>query len=336
MTNIIIAIVFGGDSPEHNESIKAARLLYRNAIKNNLDHKYNFKYMYLNKNNIPTNQYESFRLIIDSSHKPSGYDIKFLLNLGCSDVVYNMMMGCTGEAGDVQGTCKILNVPIIGCNILASALSLNKQLAKIVAKGVKVPVVPSFYVNKEDCIDDILLAIEERVQFPCFVKPDNLGTCAFIFRCDNPQEFIRKWKRTIEKNTQTDNYLIEKYVPNIEVRVFIYQDCNDRYHLNDEYVTILKNAALDRCGALFDHIENDLPSTVRIQIQNYAIRIFETFGMSDMARIDFFVSTIDGSIYFNEANTQPFIGSFNIELMEKDGISYAQFLDTMIKRNLIL
>lgn len=73
---------------------------------------------------------------------------------------------------------------------------------------------------------------------------------------------------------------------------------------------------------------------MRDKIRHYAVKIFKLFGMKDYSRIDFFVDTRTLKFYFNEANTQPFIGSSNIEYMQKDGISYASFLDTMIRRNL--
>ena len=87
-------------------------------------------------------------------------------------------------------------------------------------------------------------------------------------------------------------------------------------------------------GGLFDHIDNRLPNKIREKICKYAIRIFRFFGMKDYSRIDFFVDSTTYQIYFNESNTQPFLSTYNIKLMQRDGITYAHFLDTMIMKNL--
>jgi biotin carboxylase len=166
------------------------------------------------------------------------------------------------------------------------------------------------------------------------VKPDNLGTCAHVFKARDPQHFLKQWKKVIRNNSLSDNYLIEKYVHNVEVRVFVHEDSKGSLRTNDLYVTTLKPDALRKGGILFDHLDNGLSKEVRRTICRNARRIFRLFGMKDYARIDFFVEKETNRIYFNEANTQPFIGGFNIHLMEQDGYSYASFFNSMIKRNL--
>lgn len=54
----------------------------------------------------------------------------------------------------------------------------------------------------------------------------------------------RKWRNTIRQNKRSRKYLIEKYIPNIEVRIFIYEDLHDKFHTNDDYVTVLKEKCI--------------------------------------------------------------------------------------------
>jgi D-alanine-D-alanine ligase len=333
MTKLLIAIVFGGSSSEHGQSIVATKCLYENAIKGELDTKYDFEYFYIGRDNKWAGPKQSFRVLLSGqSEDCHGFDR--MTDLSRVSVVYNTMMGSAGETGDIMGVCNLLNVPIIGCGILASALSLDKRLSKLLAERIDVPTVPCLYVKYDDDVNSLVKDIEKKIKFPCFTKPTNLGTCAFIFRANNANEFIKKWNNVVKKNYRSSTYIIEKFIPNLETRVFVHQDINGKLCFNDEYVTELKEKALEIGGGLFDHRDNKFPEEIREQIKKYAGRIFKVFGMKDYCRIDFFVDINTHEIYFNECNTQPFQSTFNIKLMKRDGYTYAYFIDTMIRRNI--
>ena len=331
-----VGIVFGGASTEYRESIRAARTLYQNALRK-LGSRYRFKYYLLTRSNKFASAEFSEGIIkktISKKSKPRDANYNRVSSLARVDVIYSTLMGTSGENGNVMGLADILDVPIIGCGILASALSLDKRLSKVLAESASIPVVEYLYVEKNADLRAIVDKINKTVEFPCFVKPNNLGTCAYAFKAENASEFKHKWEETVRSNSYSDGYLIEKFVPNIEVRVFLYQDLNGDFHVNDRYVTTLKDGAIGSGGVLFDHVKNKLPDSLRKRIVRYAMRIFKLFGMKDYARIDFFVEKSTHTIYFNEANTQPHIGYFGIQLMKEDGSSYAEFIDTMIQRNL--
>lgn len=329
-----VAIIFGGASPEHQESVRAARTLYQEAIMAGLIQKYDFIYFYLSKQNHWANAKDSKAIISGQSrNKVSYYNDNRMLDLKKVDVIYNTMMGCCGENGNIMGLANIIGIPIIGCDILSSALTLDKHLSKILASGIDIPVVDFIYVDKNCPPEEIVSDIRQTVAFPCFVKPINLGTCAYVFKAHDEAEFYHKWEQTVQQNNLSNKYLIEKFIPNIEVRIFAYQDIRGKLHLNDKYTTKLKEEILDTGGVLFDHVSNNLSSEIRSKMKQYAANIFRLFKMKDYARIDFFVDKVTKQIYFNEANTQPFISPYNIELMEQDGITYADFIDLMIRRN---
>lgn len=123
--------------------------------------------------------------------------------------------------------------------------------------------------------------------FPLLCQATNLGTCAHIFRANDRDDFKKKWKETVR-----DKYLIEilaKQGPNVEVRVFVYEDAEGHLRTNDQYNTTLIEKALIKGGGLFDHVEDKFQEATRTQIKKYARRIFRVFGMKDYSRIDFFV-----------------------------------------------
>lgn len=334
MKDLTVGIIFGGRSNEHGESIRATQILYRRAIKGQLELKYRFRYFYITKNGDWASGEDS-RLIVQKKDSDRLRIVgDRLLDLKEVSVIYSTMMGPYGENGNIMGLADMLKVPIIGCGILASALALDKHLSKIVAEKIGIPTVDYIAVEKDDSVDEIVENIKTKINFPCFVKPTNLGTCGFIFKASDEDDFRRKWHKTIRDNKYSQHYLIEKFIPNIEVRVFIYEDEYGRLRTNDEYVTILKEKALDRGGVLFDHVNNQLSSQLRDKIKKDAIRLFKTFGMKDYARIDFFVDKAKPRYYFNEANTQPFLGGYNVDLIERDGLTYTDYFEMLITRNM--
>lgn len=332
MTKKTVGIIFGGKSTEHHESIRATRILYQYAIEP-LEHKYRFKYFYLTKKNQWATANDSFRIIQKQKHQDE-VDPHRICDLHLVDVLYSTCMGGCGENGNLAGLADIFQIPLIGCGILPSALCLDKPLTKLVAEQFGIPTVKSITVNKDENVSDILSAIDENIGYPLFAKPTNLGTCAYVFKATSEEEFRKKWAKSTKNNDCSPHYLIEQFIPNIEVRVFIYQDAKGEYHLNDGYVTTLKEEILLKGGSLFKHLENSLEKSDRKTIRQYAIELFEALKIKDYARIDFFIDSEDGTIYFNEANTQPFLSTFNIKLMKKDGLEFSEFLDLMIQKNL--
>lgn len=324
-----VAIVFGGDSPEHDESIKATRLLYQHAIRK-LSKQYRFRYFFILKSGKWATASHS-RLALFRPPKKFKTSVKRVLNLVHCDVIYSTMMGSSGESGDLIGLASMLQVPIVGCDIDTSALGLNKYLAKVAARAIRIPTLDDKVIHWNDTLSKLIDGVDE-IGYPCIVKPTNLGTCQYIFRADNNQTLIRRWISTSINNHRSDQYLLEPFIHNVEVRVFIYQDGKKNLVIDDGYVTTLRENVLDHGGTLFNVQENTLPTRIRKRITRYAIRFFTTFMLKDYARLDFFV-TPNYDIYFNEVNTQPFIGVHNIELMERR-ISYKKWFVTMIENNL--
>jgi D-alanine--D-alanine ligase len=242
-------------------------------------------------------------------------------------------MGPCGENGNIMGLADLLGTHMIGCGIAASALAADKKLSKLVAESVGIPVVESLCVKRGQPVGKIVNAVEKTVGYPCFVKPTNLGTCSNVFKAIDQPDFIQKWSEVSYTNDLSDTYLVEKFIPNLEIRVFVFEDAKGQLHFNDQYATTLKEEVLNTGGGLFDHHENTLSAQVRKTIQEYSERIFRTFEMKDYARIDFFV-TPEMQVYFNEANTQPFIGRYNMHLLKEDGYPITSWFKMMVEKNI--
>lgn len=337
---IHIAIIFGGKSSEHRESIKSTKLLYKHI--KSLPDKYELHFFYMTRNSQWTTKQMSYSMIkgdlpMDSEFTKNisskYYDNNRILELKKMNAIYNTMMGDSGENGNIMGLADLLGVPMIGCGILASALCADKHLSKILAKTSGVKIVDFILIDKRKQND--IKEIASNIEYPCFVKPTNLGTCSYVFRAENEKQFIENFTKILKKNDRSDQYLIEKFIDDMsEVRIFIYEDINGNLHANDLYVTQLNIKHLEgEKISLFKSLNNNFSSSTRKKIIDYAKKMFKIFKLKDYARVDFFVKNQNNEIYFNEINTQPFISNKNIKFMENDGLTYIKFFETMIKRN---
>jgi len=148
---IAVAIVFGGRSSELRESVRATRILYHHALQQ-LAHRYRFEFFCIAQHNTWATAAASERIIVDARRMDSGVHIGAgeahephrLVELAKADVLYATCMGSCGESGNVAGLADLLNVPLIGSDIMASALALDKRKGKIVAQHAGVPAAPYF------------------------------------------------------------------------------------------------------------------------------------------------------------------------------------------------
>ena len=290
-----IAIIFGGANYEHRESIKATRLLYKYIDK--LFDTYHFKFYYLTKKNKWATEDYSNMMINEQFSKVCNYindyhhhkyNNKRMLDLKNTDLIYNTMMGQIGEDGSIMGLANIINVPIIGCGILASSVSLDKHLSKILVSTLGINTTKSLLVDKREKINDVISNVHRKINYPCFVKPTNLGTSYFVFRANNENELRKKFSHALKHNQRSDKYLIEEYIDNTEVRIFIYQDKFNRIVTNDLYTTQLNLSYLDdHKGSLFHKLDNNFQSRLRRKIKKYATQIFHLKQIKDLCSIFF-------------------------------------------------
>src|SRR5207244_11983034 len=98
---------------------------------------------------------------------------------GKLDVIFPVLHGPYGEDGTLQGLLEMANVPYVGCGVLGSALGMDKEKMKLVFLAVGLPVADCLVYRRnewERSPETIMDAVEQRLGYPCFVKPVNLGS----------------------------------------------------------------------------------------------------------------------------------------------------------------
>ena len=197
---IKLGIFFGGKSVEHEIAIITANQAYSNIDKE----KYEIIPIYISKKGIlytgdnlfDLQQYKDMDALLSKCTKVTlindGENVKILRYpikklgeniINTIDVAFPIMHGTNGEDGTIQGYLGLLGLPYIGCDIVSSAVGMDKIIMKKVIKESGLPVVDyiSFYsmeyIQKEE---ELLKEIEEKLGFPVIVKPGNLGSSVGI------------------------------------------------------------------------------------------------------------------------------------------------------------
>ena len=112
---------------------------------------------------------------------------------GALDVIFPVLHGTYGEDGTLQGLLEMANVPYVGCGVLGSALGMDKEKTKMVFQAVGLPGVDYLVYRRnqwERTPEEILDAIEQRLGYPNFVKPVNLGSSVGISKAHDRAELL--------------------------------------------------------------------------------------------------------------------------------------------------
>ncbi len=174
-----VGVVFGGRSTEHQVSIRSARTVVEGLRQ--AGHA-------VTPLGIATDgcwiDAEASAAVIDGATKeipplevPVAPTVRHLLASGV-EVVFPILHGTWGEDGTFQGLCEMLDLPYVGCGVTASALAMDKILAKRQLAAAGVPVVDFEATSRRDFEADpaAFLARCRRLPRPLFVKPSNGGS----------------------------------------------------------------------------------------------------------------------------------------------------------------
>ena len=133
------------------------------------------------------------------------------------DVVFNALHGPFGEDGTIQGILEILHIPYTHSGVLASALAMHKERAKVILTAAGVPVPEGVTADRRAAAERHL------VPPPYVVKPVNEGSSVGVIivreeRTHPPQELLR------EDWAFGDQVLVEKYIPGRELTCAVMGD----------------------------------------------------------------------------------------------------------------
>ncbi|HEY75841.1 MAG TPA: D-alanine--D-alanine ligase [Thermoflexia bacterium] len=256
------------------------------------------------------------------------------------DVVFPVLHGPYGEDGTVQGLLDLAGVPYVGAGVTGSALGMDKAIFKRVMQAHGLPVVDYLLVMRREWEADpegVMDRIEERLGYPVFTKPANLGSSVGVSKCRDREGLARGLADAAQYDRKL---LVEAAVPQArEIEVSVLGNDEPIASVPGEIVPsreFYSYAAKyldegDRASELI--IPAPLSPEVTERVRELAVRAYVAIDCAGMARADFLLSRETGELYVNELNTIPGFTAISMypKLWEASGIPYPELIDRLIE-----
>ncbi|MEI6046401.1 MAG: D-alanine--D-alanine ligase family protein, partial [Chloroflexota bacterium] len=249
--------------------------------------------------------------------------------------------GPYGEDGTLQGLLELANLPYVGPGVLASALGMDKVAQRELFRAYGLPVIAYILLKRRDwqatagnesARTALRNQIEERIGYPCFVKPVNMGSAVGVNKARDAAEL----DRALDEAARYDRKLmVEKAVNPRELEVAVLG--------NDEPIASVVGE-IGHASEFYDyqtkyltpdneyHIPAKISSELSQHIREMAIKAYLALDCAGMTRVDFFLDRPTHQLYLNEVNTIPGFTSVSMYpmLWEASGISYPALVDRLI------
>lgn len=250
-------------------------------------------------------------------------------------VIFPVLHGPNGEDGTVQGLFEVLDMPYVGCGVLASAAGMDKIVSKQLFQQVGLPQVPYVPVTKfdwENQQEELLQRCEGSLIYPMFIKPANMGSSVGISKATNQEELLAAIEVAFKYDSRV---VVEQGIEAREVEIAILGNSDvhasvpgeivkkvDFYDYEEKYI----NNSVDL------NIPAELSDELVEKLQEYAATAFRALDGSGLSRCDFFV-TSNNEIYINEVNTMPGFTQFSMYplLWEHAGLKYSDLVEELIQ-----
>ena len=251
------------------------------------------------------------------------------------DVVFPVLHGTFGEDGTIQGLLELAGVPYVGSGVLASALAMDKAVAKDVLARSGLPVLPYLVVKRKDWHKDsggVMALIESRLAYPVFVKPSNLGSSVGISKVHHRAEL----SPALDRAARYDRKLVvEQGIEAREIEVSVLG--------NDDPIASVPGEVVP-CREFYDYrakyVEMDsqllipapLSPECTEQVRHMAIQAYKALDCAGMARADFLLDKGSGEMWVSELNTIPGFTEISMypKLWEASGIPYGELVDRLV------
>lgn len=363
-----IAIIFGGRSVEHEISIISALQCIK-AIDAN---KYNAIPLYITKHGVwytgekllDIENFKNIEQLLISCEKvilPQNTDDNNLYQaktglfgrkkISSIDLIFPVMHGSFGEDGCLQGFLSTTNIPYVGCDVLSSAIAMDKIATKMMLTSANIPTLDYVWFYSDEWMSDknkVLDKIFTTLNYPLIIKPANLGSSIGVTTANNATELenaidlaISMTQRIIiepklenlrEINCAVlgDNEDIETSVCEEPVKADVILSFSDKY-LNQNKTNIESNSLSGMSGAK-RKIPAEISDDLCQKIKNFAKQAFYLLGCSGVVRIDFLLDTVNNNVYICELNTIP--GSLSFYLWEYSDKNFSQLINKLIDLSL--
>jgi D-alanine-D-alanine ligase len=249
------------------------------------------------------------------------------------DVVFPALHGPWGEDGTIQGLLETCDVAYVGCGVLASALAMDKDLAKRVVQASGIATSPWIRLHPSRWGADqhgVVEQIATSLHYPVFVKPSAQGSSVGVARASSDEDLKEAIDTAFRYDTKV---IIEREVVGREIEVAVLD--GPRASVPGEVIVETEFYTYDA-----KYVDNSarfetpaqLSQSAASEVRSLAERVFVELGLSGLARIDFFYDTAKRQFLFNEANTLPGFTSISgfPKMWIASGMTYAELCSGLV------
>jgi D-alanine-D-alanine ligase len=246
-------------------------------------------------------------------------------------VVLPLLHGPFGEDGTVQGLLELADVPYVGSGVLSSSVSMDKVAAKELLSAHDIPQGQWMSARRHEIDDELLERAADRLAFPMFVKPANMGSSIGISKVHDVEHLAA----AVDEASRFDEWILfEENIVGRELECGILGNLTPRASVVGEV----------RPGADFydyddkyeDGAELLIPAPISApmsdELREIALRTFAALRCEGMARVDFFWEEDGRGPLVNEVNTIPGFTPISQypKLWEASGLPYGRLLDELV------
>jgi len=332
---VTVMLLFGGESSEHTVSISSARNVYAALDET----KFEVILTYIDK----TGKWwllDNLEQASDISEAPELTPVLgesyFMIIPGVEkiepDVILPILHGENGEDGTIQGLARLIHLPIVGCDVSASVICMDKVLTKQILESNGIKTVP--YVVHVICeplpqYETLTTILSDTL----FIKPAGCGSSVGVNKAKSQSDLV---SAISEAHKYDKKVLIEKAIKARELEVAMFGSGtkakasvvgeiipdSEFYDFESKYSATSQSRVI---------IPADLTQELSEKIRLIATKAYQIVGGEGLARVDFFLDE-NSEVFLNEINTLP--GFTNISMYPKlwrhSGMTYSELIEGLI------
>ncbi|MBE6248026.1 MAG: D-alanine--D-alanine ligase [Prevotella sp.] len=291
-----IAIVCGGDSSEHDVSLRSAQGLYSWFDKE----RYNVYIVDVKGQDWHVELPGGVTAKIDRNDFSFVEDGKAKL----FDYAYITIHGTPGENGILQGYFDLVDIPYSTSGVLVEAMTFDKFVLNQYLRGYGVAVADSMLIRRgfEHLVSED--EIEQRIGMPCFVKPATDGSSFGVSKVKNKDQLAPALRKAM---LESDEIMVEQYLEGTEITIGCYKTSEKEVLLPITEV-VTKNEFFDYDAKYNGQVEEITPARISEdwarRVREITSHIYDILHCNGIIRIDYIISK-EGKIRMLEVNTTP-------------------------------
>ena len=332
-----LAVVYGGPSAEHEISCISARRIVQTAQKSGfvvtaIGLTHDKRWVDANRVLATVAEVEALASPDDLLHHHPETELAHLdAGLPADAVVFPALHGPFGEDGIIQGHLEAMNLPYVGAGVLASAICMDKGIAKSVLHDHGLPVAAWRLVARSSWSADLMKEASAALGLPMFVKPANLGSSIGVAKVHDAAALGDAVLAAFEFD---DHVVLEEFIRGRELELAL---------MGNEEVRVSRAGEIVASREFYDYDDKyvlgtaetiaptDLTNGQLAHAQRVASAAYRALRVEGLARVDLFLAD-DGEIAVNEVNTMPGFTPISMfpMLWEAEGLAFGAVVEDLV------